>query len=493
MRSFIKYYWGVLLAGVLLTSITVRPVEERLNILFIAIDDLRPELNCYGQKHIISPNIDKLAAEGTLFQNHFVSVPTCGASRHSLLTGRRPQSLAHISNEASAKLISGKTEAEMPETFIHQLRRQGYYTVGIGKISHYPDGHVYGYEQSPENKPLELPYSWNEMLLNWGKWGSGHNAFFGFANGTNRNRLKGQVKPYEAAEVGDEGYVDGLTAQLAIEKLGQLKQQDKPFFLAVGFFKPHLPFNAPKKYWDMYDENSIKLAPYNTLPQNASRASLQTNGEINSYQLYDEKATLEQPVSEAYARRLRHGYYACVSYIDAQVGKVVAALGAQGLAENTIIVLWGDHGWHLGDNRVWGKHTCFDVALRSPLIIKHPKIGRRLSSKAIVSSIDIYPTLMDFCNIRTSYPMDGESLKPILEKSPTKDERIAYSYYNKGVSVRTERYRMTQYFRDEQPLVELYDLKKDPYEAVNIAEAQAKTVKTLMPLLEKGNTGLYQR
>jgi arylsulfatase A-like enzyme len=493
MKNFIKYYLGIVLGAFGLTSIMVRPVDEKPNILFIAIDDLRPELNCYGKKHIISPNIDKLAVEGTLFQNHFVSVPTCGASRHSLLTGRRPQSLVHISNEASAKLISGKTESEIPETFIHQLKRQGYYTVGIGKISHYPDGHVYSYEQSPENKPLELPHSWNEMLLNWGKWGSGHNAFFGFANGTNRNRLKGQVKPYEAAEVGDEGYVDGLTAQLAMEKLGQLKQQEKPFFLAVGFFKPHLPFNAPKKYWDMYDENSIKLAPYNTLPQNTSRASLQTNSEINSYQLYDEKATLDQPVSDAYARRLRHGYYACVSYIDAQVGKVLAALEAQGLAENTIIVLWGDHGWHLGDNRVWGKHTCFDVALRSPLIIKHPKMGRRLSSKAIVSSIDIYPTLMDFCNIRIPFPIDGKSLKPILEKSPTKDERVAYSYYNKGVSVRTERYRMTQYFRNEQPLIELYDLKKDPHETVNIAQAQAKTVKTLMPLLEKGNTGLYQK
>lgn len=493
MRNFIKYYLGVIIGAVALTSIMVKPVDEKPNVLFIAVDDLRPELNCYGKEHIISPNIDKLAAEGTLFQNHFVSVPTCGASRHSLLTGRRPQSSVHISNEASAKLISGKAEADIPETFIHELKRQGYYTVGIGKISHYPDGHIYGYEQSPENKPLELPHSWNKMLLNWGKWGSGHNAFFGFANGTNRNTLKGQVKPYEAAEVGDEGYVDGLTAQLAIEQLGQLKQQEKPFFLAVGFFKPHLPFNAPKKYWDMYDENSIKLAPYNSVPQNASRASLQTMGEINSYQLYDEKATLDQPLSDAYVRRLRHGYYACVSYIDAQVGKVLAALEAQGLAENTIIVLWGDHGWHLGDNRVWGKHTCFDVALRSPLIIKHPKIGRRLSSKAIVSSIDIYPTLMDFCNIRTPYPLDGKSLKPILEKSSTKDERAAYSYYNKGVSVRTERYRMTQYFRKELPLVELYDLKKDPNETKNIADEQVKIVKTLMPLLEKGNMDLYRK
>ena len=219
----------------LIIIVAFKPTEKKPNILFIAVDDLRPELNCYGKTYIKSPNIDKLASEGYVFQNHFVTVPTCGASRSSLLTGLRPRKIGDLSNDAAANNISGKPETDVPETFIHLLKKNNYYTVGIGKISHYPDGHVYPYLQSLKDAPLELPHSWNEMLFDNGKWGTGHNAFFGYANGTNRNTLKGQVKPYEAADVADEGYPDGLTAQLAIKKLKELKQQDKPFFLAVGF------------------------------------------------------------------------------------------------------------------------------------------------------------------------------------------------------------------------------------------------------------------
>lgn len=478
---------------VFMLIVAFKPTEKKPNILFIAVDDLRPELNCYGKTGIKSPNIDKLASEGSLFQNHFVSVPTCGASRSSLLTGLRPRKIGDLSNDAAANNISGKPEIDVPETFIHLLKKNNYYTVGIGKISHYPDGHVYPYLGTPKDAPLELPHSWNEMLFDNGKWGTGHNAFFGYADGTNRNTLKGQVKPYEAADVADEGYPDGLTAQLAVKKLHDLKQQDKPFFLAVGFFKPHLPFNAPKKYWDMYDESKIAVSPNPNLPQNASKASLQNSGEFNSYLLGEEKASLEQPVSDAYARKLRHGYFASVSYVDAQIGKVLQALEAEGLGENTIIVLWGDHGWHLGDLRVWGKHTCFDVSLRSPLIIKHPNMQKGIKFKEIVSSVDIYPTLMDFCGVQIPQKVDGRSLKPLLNKASKNEKNVAYSYYNKGITMRNDRFRLTQYFRNEQPTIELYDLKKDPYETTNLALSKPNIVKKLMPFLEKGNTGLYER
>lgn len=485
ITSLIGLYW--------IFSSAFKQTEAKMNVLFIAVDDLRPELNCYGSSQIISPNIDKLAAEGYLFQNHFTTVPTCGASRASLLTGLRPRNLGHLSNEALANNLSKKPETDKPETFIHLLKKHNYYTVGIGKISHYPDGYVYPYLKKPEGAPLELPHSWNEMLLNSGKWGTGHNAFFGYADGTNRNTLKGKVKPYEAADVADEGYPDGLTAQLAVKKLRELKQQDKPFFLAVGFFKPHLPFNAPKKYWDLYDESKIPLSPAPNLPQNSSKASLQPSAEFNSYEFGDEKISLEQAASDQYARKLRHGYFACVSYLDAQIGKVLDALKAQGLSENTIVVLWGDHGWHLGDQRVWGKHTCFDVSLRSPLIIKNPKGQKGVKLKEIVSTVDIYPTLMDFCQIPMPKDMDGHSLKPLLNNEAKNWQNVAYSYFNKGISMRDTRYRMTQYFRDEKPAIELYDLKRDPHETENIAEKKPKIVQKLMPVLEKGNTGLYQK
>lgn len=465
---------------------------KHLNVLFIAIDDLRPELGCYGNDYIHSPNIDKLASEGFLFTNQFVNVPTCGASRASLLTGKLPVSVAHLGNEITANTISKQPETEIPETFIHQLRRNGYYTVGIGKITHHPDGYVYGYLEPKSNQP-ELPHSWDEMLLDDEKWGSGHNAFFGYADGTNRNTLKGKVKTYENADVPDEGYVDGLTANLAIKKLKELKEKGKPFFLGVGFFKPHLPFNAPKKYWDMYDEREIPLSPNPFIPENVNPASLHGSGEFNGYKLGDEAASLEGPVSDEYARKLRHAYFACVSYVDAQVGKLIEELEKQGLAENTIVVVWGDHGWHLGDQLVWGKHTIFERALRSAFIMKVPgqKGGKTIGK--IVSTTDIYPTLMELCNTPVKYSLDGSSLTGLIKnQQDTSWRNTAYSYFKNGISLRTERYRLTKYLRNEQPAIELYDHETDPNETKNMAAEKPEIVERLMPLWKKGNTGLYE-
>ncbi len=464
---------------------------KRPNILFIAVDDLRTELGYYGNAIIKTPNIDRLASQGRIFNNHFVQVPTCGASRHSLLTGWRPRQKSHLGNEAIVKGISGKPEIEYPETFIHHLRRNGYYTVGMGKISHYPDNLVYGYTDQPSNKK-ELPHSWDEFVFNSGKWKTGWNAFFGYANGENRQSMDRQVKPYECGEVDDDGYPDGLTTELALSKLDELKQKNKPFFLGVGFFKPHLPFNAPKKYWDIYDPKDIPLSPTPFIPENVNRASLHDSGELNGYKLTDEKAGLDGPVSDAYARKLRHAYYASISYIDAQVGKVLDKLERLDLAENTVVVLWGDHGWHLGDHLTWGKHTIFERSLKSSLIIKTPNMKHPgVSANGIVESVDIYPTLMQLSGIEKPNDLDGQSLLSLLDNPNAMGKEAAFGYFRNGISARTERYRLTKYFREAEPSIELYDLKNDPKEAKNIAGQNPDLVEKLMPVWEKGNTGVY--
>lgn len=483
---------------VLIVSGFVKPAglqaveSQKKNVLFICVDDFRTEAGCYGSKRAITPNLDRFAGDATVFSHHYVQVPTSGASRCSMLTGLYPVSRGDVSNEAIAHRITGKPETERPESFVHLLRRNGYHTVGIGKVGHSADGYSYGYGQ-PKSDILEMPYSWNEFLFDYGKSESGWAAFFGYADGSNRNSKNGMVKPYECGDVDDCGYSDGLTADLAVKKLKDLAGSKQPFFLSVGFFKPHLPFNAPKKYWDLYNEASIPLTKYDYIPANVNKASLHNSHEIKQYKLGDEDATLDKPVSEAYARKLAHAYLACVSYVDAQIGNVLDALEASGLAENTVVVIWGDHGWHLGEQRVWGKHTIFEVALNSALLVRLPG-GKGKVSDRVVSSVDIYPTVLDLCGVDAASKIDGKSFRPLLEKKRDKNWKdVAYSYFNNGISVRTPRYRLTKYFRKATPVIELYDYSKDPYETENIAERYPKIVAKLMPLLDAGDTGLYHK
>ncbi|MCF6361665.1 MAG: sulfatase [Cyclobacteriaceae bacterium] len=487
MKEMLK----ILLIGLLPILISCVKETKKPNIVFIAIDDLRPDLGCYGNSVVHSPNIDKLASEGVLFENHFVNAPTCGASRQSLLTGMRPKTRAYLRNDITEQVISNKPESAIPETFIHQFKRNGYHTVGIGKISHSADGFIYGYNEKPSGIK-ELPHSWDELLFDYGKWKTGWNAFFGYVNGENRQSLKKQVKPYEKGIVDDTGYVDGLSTQLAISKLNELKNNSKPFFLGIGFFKPHLPFNSPKKYWDLYDRDSIAISPNPLLPKNVHLNSLHNSEEFNGYKLSDEKVSLVHLASDEYAKKLIHSYYACISYIDYQIGLIVNKINSLGLAENTIIVVWGDHGWHLGDQKVWGKHTLFENALKSALIIKIPKKYNSRSISSIVETVDIYPSLLELCNIDLSHPIDGESFVNLLENDNVTESNVAYSYYKEGISLRTDRYRLTKYYRNELPKIELYDHKNDPLETTNIAMDSPKIVAKLMTLLEKGNNGLYK-
>ena len=462
------------------------------NVLLICVDDLRPELGCYGADYIKSPNLDRLASKGAIFTNHFATVPTCGASRLSMLTGMLPRTRRHLSNEAIRTFISEKPESEMPETFIHHLKRNGYYTVGIGKISHYADGLLYGYTD-PVGTKRELPQSWDELAFEAGRWDTGWNAFFGYADGTNRQSRNKQVKPYEKYEVGDNGYPDGLIADLAMRKLKELSQKDQAFFLGVGFFKPHLPFNAPAKYWDMYRDDEIPLTPSPDVPEDVNPASLHASGEFNGYLSGDEHPSLQTPVSDQYQKKIRHAYFAAVSYVDAQIGKVLDELERLNLSHNTIVIVWGDHGWHLGDHRVWGKHTLFERALKSPLIIRVPgKVAPGGKIDRIVSSIDIYPTLMELCDVEMTFKTDGNSMVTLFndaDRHPWRD--AAWGYFREGITLRTPEYRLTKYFRSDQPVIELFDHKVDGLENRNVAAQHPDIVQKLLPLVEEKDFGLY--
>ena len=461
------------------------------NILFIAVDDLRPELGIYGNRVVKSPNIDQLAREGSFFKRHYVQVPTCGASRYSLMTGLRPQKKIHIDNRVFYREMANQDEDKRPESIVHHLRRNGYTTVGIGKLSHSVDGLVYGYNENPSNVK-EMPYSWDRFVFNPGKWKTGWNAFFAYANGENRQSLKGQTKPYESANVPDEGYPDGLILNSALEELKKLKAGQKPFFLGVGFFKPHLPFNAPKKYWDLYDRSSITIAPDSFIPQNVHPKSVGKMGEFYNYKLSDEKPTLDQPISDEYARKLIHGYYASISYVDHLIGKLLAELKSLDLDKNTMVVLWGDHGWHLGNDRKWGKHSLFERSLRSALIVKLPGVNHISKEiNTIVESVDLYPTLLDFCGIEKPYKLDGKSLMDMMQSDGMDKDYRAFGFWKEGVSIRTDRYRLNSFFRKEEPKIELFDHLIDPEENMNIAADNQKIVDSLMPILQQVTPKFY--
>ena len=475
----------------MMRPVPTKAMASKPNVLYLFVDDLRPDLNCYGNQEVHSPNIDNIAKEGVVFTNQYVTVPTCGASRYSLLTGHLPRKAVHLSNGAFEKLMAPATKTNEPESFVDAFRRNGYNTTGIGKISHSADGYVYGYTEA-KSEQLEMPQSWDQMLFNPGKWKTGWNAFFAYADGGSRMTHNAQVKPYESGEVEDDGYPDGLSAELAMDQLEKLAKSDKPFFLGVGFFKPHLPFNAPKKYWDMYDESKISLTPSPNIPKDINTASLHQSGEFNQYALGDEKASLDKPVSDVYARKLRHGYYASVSYTDALIGKIMQKLKTLGLDKNTIVVVWGDHGWHLGDDRVWGKHTIFERSLRSAFIVKAPQMVAGIKRHEIVSSVDIYPTLMELCGLNKPSGLDGESFVGLLKtKQNIQWNRPAFSYFKNGITVRNERYRYTKYFRNAMPNIELYDHQIDPFENVNIAKSSPTIVSEMEQLWKQGDTGIY--
>jgi arylsulfatase A-like enzyme len=440
------------------------------NVLFICIDDLRPQLGCYGNTHMVTPNLDKFASQGRLFNRHYVQVPTCGASRFSMLTGLRPKPGAAMGNGAFS-LLKSDNEPKRAESFPHLFRKHGYTTISIGKISHQPDGHVFSYDGKGDGHK-EMPYSWDRAYMPIGKWKTAWNTFFAYADGTSRTKRrqeKSPAPPTEAADVSDEGYPDGLIAKAAQDELTRLKDKGEPFMLAVGFFKPHLPFNAPKKYWDLYDRDKLPLSPNPDKPDGTAARGWHGSGEMFAYT----HPKIERSNEKHHHRKLRHAYYAAVSYIDAQVGKVLTTLSDLKLADDTIVVIWGDHGWHLGDQAVWGKHTVFERALRSAFIVRVP--GMKHPGKAtngIVESLDIFPTLAQLCNLKAPKDLGGKSFKQLLDDPKATGKDAAFGYWRGAKTVRTDRYRLTQFSsrkKGSDSQFVLFDHKNDPNEKTDVA------------------------
>ncbi|QDU36845.1 Choline-sulfatase [Maioricimonas rarisocia] len=455
--------------------------EPPRNVLLIAVDDLRPELGCYGASHAISPNLDRLARQSLLFTNHFVQVPTCGASRYALLTGRSPASSGVTANNHAFYRGSSALKPEqqpaaqsLPELF----RRSGYETVSIGKISHTADGRVFAYDGSGVGRD-EMPHAWDRQPTPLGPWKRGWGIFFAYSGGRHREDGHGNLDLMEFTVEDDEDLPDGLIAKQAVSELEQFANGDKPFFLAVGFFKPHLPFVAPRQDWDAFENVDIPLPPH---PQQPDSPWWHGSGEFFKYDFPFDKT---RPLSEEKIRACRRAYFACVRYTDRQIGRVLDALEQSGLAESTIVVLWGDHGWNLGDSRMWAKHTPFERAVRSPLLIHVPGMptgGRQ--TDALAESIDIYPTLIDLCRpsfTKTAWPLDGRSLRPVLEDADASVRDSAISYWRNGITVRTQTHRLIatrgkEGFRN----VELYDASTGFDPVRNLADDSPEVVEELL-------------
>lgn len=430
--------------------------REKPNVLFIAIDDLRPELGCYGDTQVKSPNIDKLAAEGVLFNRAYCQVPVCGASRASLMTGILPTQKRFVNYLARAD-----KDAPAAPTLPQIFKGAGYTTISNGKIFHHR-----GDCQAR---------SWSEPA--WYPKTAGFASSFDPAT-TDKLSKRKRGRIYEYPDVPDHAYVDGKIAEKTIKDLQRLKEGGTPFFLACGFVRPHMPFYAPKKYWDLYEREKVEIADNRYRPKNAPGA-LRGSGEFKSYHLGDFEVN-----SVAWHRMMRHGYFACVSYVDQLVGNVLGELERLGLADNTIVVIWGDHGWNLGEHDFWGKHNTMHHSLRVPLIVKVPGKTSGGRSQALVETLDIFPTLCTLAGLSVPVSAQGRDFSLLLD-DPTKPFRdVAYSRFVRGDAVVTERYVYTSYAGGGQML---YDHKNDPAENNNVAgnPENNKVVAKLKKLLDE--------
>ena len=424
--------------------------ERPPNVLFIAVDDLRPQLGCYGEQMMHTPNIDRLAAEGTVFERAYCMVPTCGASRASLMTGIRP-----ASNRFVNYLAWAEKDAPGITTLNTHFKNNGYYTISNGKVFHHADDNKIGWSE-PAWKPQGVPW----YLVP-------ENQKLHEERGRTIGR-RGRGPAYESADVADEDYTDGKTLLKSVKDLQRLAKQDQPFFLAVGFYKPHLPFCAPKKYWDLYDKSQITLPKTYHRPKNAPPESIHSSGELRAYAGIPKSG----PVSDETALNMIHGYYACVSYTDALVGKLLDELKRLRLDDNTIVVLWGDHGWNLGEHTLWCKHSCYETSLHAPLIVKAPGMKGNQKTRGLTEFIDIYPSLCELAGLPKPDHLQGDSFVPLIKQPELTWKTAAVSRYGKGDTIRTDQHRFTEYQTggEKPPARMLYNHQSDPGEDENISE-----------------------
>ncbi len=485
MGLYVVRFFAVLaLVGCLISSSIGAPPSDNLNVLMIAVDDLRPELNCYGKSHIKSPNIDQLAANGVLFNRAYCQQAVCSPSRTSLMTGLRPDSTKVYDLETHFR-----DTVPNVVTMTEQFKANGYHCEGMGKIYHGSLDDELSWSV-PHRRPKANGYQLrqNQEMIARKRAAAKKNGLKGKALS---RAARGPA--VECADVADNAYPDGAVADMAIEALGRMAKQPKPFFLAVGMMKPHLPFNSPKHYWDLYDRDEIRLADNSYAPKDAPKYALTTWGEMRAYEGIPPKG----PVTDEQAKELIHGYYASVSYIDAQIGRVIAELGRLGLRERTAIVLWGDHGWKLGEHGAWCKHTNFELDTRVVLVVSAPGAkGNGKKSDCLVEFVDIYPSLCELAGLAMPEHLEGTSFATLLENPDRAWKPAAFSQYPRGsvmgYSMRTDRYRFTRWVDRKDPAkvlaTELYDHKIDPDENSNIA-GEGQNTKLVDELMRQNVAG----
>ncbi len=476
-----RFVW---LAGTILASLFVAlgagslhakdtPNAPPYNVLLIIADDMRPDLGAYGDSSIQTPHLDRLAQQGMTFTRAYAQVAVCNPSRVVFLSGLRPETTGIYGNKKFLR-------QQLPEvvTLPQFFKGRGYTTVSVGKVFHHYTKHT----QQPGNDPLSWsqPMQGSEAFLQaWQQKLSRDEvvAQHGLPEGRYRKSKRGPA--FAAVDRPEEDFPDAQIASAAVQKLRELK--DEPFFLAVGFDKPHLPFICPKTYWDLYPTDSIQLPPTGKPPVNAPAVALHDWQELRSYGLIPKKG----PISQEVAVQLIRGYRACVSFTDAQVGRVMTELDRLGLRERTIVVFWGDHGYHLGEQGLWGKMSNFERATRVPLILSVP--GQRTAGEscaALVEVVDIYPTLVALNDFAPPPGLEGVSLEPLLENPKRPWKKAAFSSFLRlatkpenrpqgnvlGRSIRTDRYRYTEWRDQAGTLVgrELYDQAQDPNETRNL-------------------------
>lgn len=461
---------------------TSKAANTRPNVLLILVDDLKPSFGAYGDKWVHSPNLDRLAARGMRFDMAYCNQAVCAPSRNNLLVGSRSTSIGVYSLGQHFR-TAVPNAVTMPQYF----KQQGYHSAGIGKVFHIGHGNIN--DVHSWSVPF-LPDKVIDYVLPESTDGKLTREEALFSNKSKEGLPMGAA--WEIADVDDGAYADGRIAAEGIKRLQSYKQSDEPFFLALGFTKPHLPFCAPKKYWDLYDRSKLPMAEYTLPPDGAPAYAGKTIGELNQYKPVPQNP----PLGEELQRTLIHGYYASMSYMDSQVGQVLNEVDRLGLDKNTIIVLWGDHGYHLGDHGTWTKHTNYEQANRIPIVISAPGVTRANShSTALIETVDLFPTIAELAGLPAPtgpQPIDGDSFVPILKGDESTIGEYAYHCYPKGgrlgQAIRTDRYRLVKWHQPgstQPPEYELYDYEVDPLEKRNHAADQPGIVEKLSTILAR--------
>jgi iduronate 2-sulfatase len=463
--------------------------EKPMNVLMILVDDLKPNLGCYGDNVAVSPNIDKLATQGVRFNMAYCNQAVSVASRYNLLTGAR-STTSGLYNFGRQLRDVYPDAVTLPQFFM----KAGYHAEAIGKVFHVGHGNTddKGSWSIPHHSDKLIEYLLPEST---GRQLTREEALFEntrlFFSDTQIGKLP-RGAAWEAPDVVDEAYADGRVARKAIDRLRELKKEpEQPFFMAVGFVRPHLPFSAPKKYWNMYDPAKLPMPKYEKDAENAPKVATKRGGEIDQFKPIPPG---QYVYADSLTRKLIHGYYASTSYMDAQVGRLLDELERLDMLDNTIIVLWGDHGWHLGDHGYWTKHTNYEQANRIPLIVVAPGVATPgTSTGQLAETVDIYPTLTELAGLgkpTAPQPVDGLSLVPVLKNPEIRIRDHAYHAYPHGKyigrAIRTERYRLVEWKNREDSkdvFYELYDYQNDPLETKNIADKEPKVLKSIQKIL----------